>query len=129
MARSCLSRLLFAAFCTLGLLAVLPRANGYVLENKSWPKGTVITMQMELGALKQTLQDGSSSWNEAVAPAIDDWNAEMKNVQIAKVMDSSLPVSSGTGSIPPRFRPPSSAIRLALASWRSPTIPIKAAPS
>ena len=97
MARSCLSRLLFAAFCTLGLLAVLPRANGYVLENKSWPKGTVITMQMELGALKQTLQDGSSSWNAAVAPAIDDWNAEMNNVQIEKVMDSSLPVSSGDG--------------------------------
>src|SRR5450432_1593568 len=74
-----------------------PDASGYALEHVSWPSGTVITMQMELGPLNQTLQDGSQSWNEAVAPAIDAWNAQMQRVQLAKVLDSTVPISSGDG--------------------------------
>ena len=70
---------------------------GYALEHVSWPAGSIITIQMELGPLSQTLQDGSQSWNEAAAPAIDVWNAQMQNVQLAKVMDSTLPISSGDG--------------------------------
>ena len=73
-----------------------PNASGYALENHSWPSGTVVTMQMELGALNQTLQDGSPSWNAAAAPAIDAWNA-MGTIQLATVMDSTKPVSSGDG--------------------------------
>jgi len=68
---------------------------GYVLENKSWPNGTVITVQLEMGSPPSALQDGSSNWNVAIAPAIDAWNAEMKDVQLASVMNSSKPVSSG----------------------------------
>src|SRR6476469_9246411 len=68
---------------------------GYVLENKSWPNGTVITMQMELEAPLQALQDGSKTWNEAASPAIDAWNAEMQDVQLAAAMDSTKAVSSG----------------------------------
>lgn len=52
-------------------------------------------MQMELGPLNQTLQDGSQSWNDAAAPAIDLWNAQMQNVKLATVLDSTKPVSSG----------------------------------
>jgi hypothetical protein len=72
-------------------------ASGYVLENHSWPNGAVVTMEMELGALNQTLQDGSPSWNAAAAPAIDAWNAQMGRIQLAKVMDSSKPIASGDG--------------------------------
>src|SRR5438552_4435383 len=79
-----------AAFCS-------DQASGYALEKPHWPGGAVVTMEMELGPLKQTLQDGSPSWNTAVAPALDDWNAEMGSVQIATVMDSTKPVSSGDG--------------------------------
>ena len=81
----------FLPFAVLGLCATLfsPAAYGYDLENGSWPSGSVITMQMELGPLSQTLQDGSQSWNEAAAPAIDAWNAQMESVQLAKVMNSS----------------------------------------
>ena len=68
---------------------------GYVLENKSWPDGTVITMQMELGAPSQTLQDGSKTWNEAASPAIDAWNVEMQDVQLAAAMNSTKAVASG----------------------------------
>lgn len=70
---------------------------GYALENHTWPNGTIVTVEMELGALNQTLQDGSSSWNAAAAPAIDCWNNQMSRIQLAKVMDSTKPVSSGDG--------------------------------
>lgn len=86
--------LVFPGFC-----AVLfsPNAAGYALENKSWPSGTIVTMQMELGSPGQMLQDGSTTWNLAAAPSIDAWNAQMGNIQIAAVMDSTKPISSGDG--------------------------------
>ena len=86
-------------FVVAGFSAALAATSGcgYVLENKSWPDGTVVTMQMELGASSQTLQDGSQTWNEAVWPAIDAWNAKMREIQLAAVMDSTKPVSSGDG--------------------------------
>ena len=65
----------------LGAVLLPSETRGYVLENKSWPDGTVVTMQMELGAPSQTLQDGSQTWNEAASPAIDAWNAEMRDIQ------------------------------------------------
>ena len=74
-----------------------PAGYGYALENKSWPAGTLITMQMELGTPSGALQDGSQTWNEAAAPALDDWNAEMGDVQMTAVMDSTKAVSSGDG--------------------------------
>ena len=89
----------FLPFLVTGVYASLfsPHAYGYALEHVSRPAGSIITIQMELGPLSQTLQDGSQSWNEAAAPAIDVWNAQMQNVQLAKVMDSTLPISSGDG--------------------------------
>ncbi len=87
--RSCAS--VVAVFAA---LAALP-GYGYSLENKSWPNGTVITVQMELGAPSQILQDGSRTWNEAALPAIDAWNAEMHDIRLAVVMDSTMAVSSG----------------------------------
>jgi hypothetical protein len=92
-ARHCLL-FLISGFCA----ALAARVGyGYALENKSWPTGTVITMQMELGTPAETLQDGSQTWNEAAVPALDDWNAETADVQIAAVMDSTKAVSSGDG--------------------------------
>jgi hypothetical protein len=96
--KSLVYRFLFPA--ALGLLLSIsfsPSARAYVLENKSWPSGTVIKVQMELGAPSQTLQDGSTTWNQAAAPAVDAWNAVMQNVQLEAVMNSSTPVSSGDG--------------------------------
>ncbi len=81
----------------LGLLVLVPLAHGYALENASWPDGSVITLQMQLGTPSQSLQDGSQTWNIAAAPASDAWNAKMKQVQFKRVMDSSVPLSSGDG--------------------------------
>ncbi len=70
---------------------------GYALENKSWPGGSVVTVQMQLGSPSLPLLDGSTTWNDAAVPALYDWNAEMNNIQMVAVMDSTLPVSSGDG--------------------------------
>ena len=88
-------RFLALPLACLGVVILSSETRGYVLENKSWPDGTIITMQMELGAPSQTLQDGSQTWNEAASPAIDAWNAEMQDVQLAAAMDSTKAVSSG----------------------------------
>ena len=88
-------RFLILRFACLGAVILSSETRGYVLENKSWPDGTVITMQMELGAPSQTLQDGSKTWNEAASPAIDAWNAEMHDVQLAAAMNSTKAVASG----------------------------------
>jgi len=90
-------RFLILLLAWLGAVILSSETRGYVLENKSWPDGTVITMQMELGAPSQTLQDGSKTWNEAASPAIDAWNAEMQDVQFAAAMESTKAVSSGDG--------------------------------
>jgi len=88
-------RFLILLLAWLGAVILSSETRGYVLENKSWPDGTVITMQMELGAPSQTLQDGSKTWNEAASPAIDAWNAEMHDVQLAAAMNSTKAVASG----------------------------------
>ena len=88
-------RFLILFLACLGAVILSSETRGYVLENKSWPDGTVITMQMELGAPSQTLQDGSKTWNEAASPAIDAWNAEMHDVQLAAAMNSTKAVASG----------------------------------
>jgi len=74
---------------------LLHRMHGYALENGSWPEGSLITFQLGLGSPSAPLQDGSQNWNVAVAPALDAWNAEMNDVQLARVMNSTKPVSSG----------------------------------
>lgn len=90
-------RFLSAALICLGALIFSSGIQGYALEKKSWPGGSVITVQMELGTPSETLIDGSVTWNEAAVPALDDWNAEMGDIQMVPVMDSILPVSSGDG--------------------------------
>ena len=66
----------------------------YVLEGPKWPDGTV-TVQLSLGNANQTLSDGNTNWNSAVAPALDMWNQVMGRVQLNGVMNSSAPVSQG----------------------------------
>ncbi|MDQ3198175.1 MAG: matrixin family metalloprotease [Verrucomicrobiota bacterium] len=83
--------------CAFLAAALAPRGFSYALENRSWPSGKVITLEMELGSPSQPLQDGSATWNQAALPAVIDWNAEMANVQMNPVMDSTKPVSSSDG--------------------------------
>ncbi|HEY2712316.1 MAG TPA: matrixin family metalloprotease [Chthoniobacterales bacterium] len=95
--RSIGPHLLSIALFACGVILLAVDLYGFALEGKSWPKGTVINMQMEMGAPDHTLQDGSTTWDDAAVPAIYAWNANMLNVQINPVMNSSKPVSSGDG--------------------------------
>jgi hypothetical protein len=70
---------------------------GYVLEGKSWPAATVVTFQVQLGTLTKALQDGSASWNVAVAPVFNMWNQTVQGVHLNSVMNASTAVSSGDG--------------------------------
>ena len=62
-------RLFLALVAALGLANLAPHASGYALENKHWPDGAVVKLQMSLGSPGRPLQDGTTSWNVAAVPA------------------------------------------------------------
>jgi hypothetical protein len=80
---------------TAAIVGLSGTARGYVLEGQSWPAGTVVVLQLSLGNAGRTLQDGNTSWNNAVAPVAAMWNQEIQRVQLSQVLDSTAPVSSG----------------------------------
>ena len=77
------------------ILSLAGTSRGYVLEGQSWPAGTVVVLQLSLGNAGRTLQDGNTSWNDAVAPVAAMWNQQLQRVQFAQVLNSSVPCSSG----------------------------------
>src|SRR4029077_3030448 len=42
-----------------------------------------------------TLQDGNTSWNNAVAPVAAMWSQQLQSVQVAQVLNSTVTCSSG----------------------------------
>src|ERR1051325_8979796 len=72
-------------------------AGAYTLEGPAWPTGSVVIFQLNLGNPNGNLQDGSSSWNDAVAPALDMWNQNIQRIHTAGVPNSLVSASSGDG--------------------------------
>ena len=72
-------------------------ANAYSLEGPKWPDGITPVMQLELGTPGRTLLDSTTSWNTAIAPALDMWNQVVGRMQFGRVMNSTAPVASGDG--------------------------------
>jgi Matrixin len=70
-------------------------AQGYVLEGQSWPTGTVVVLQLSLGNPGFALQDGNTSWNDAVAPVANMWNSQVQRVHVSNVLNSGVACSSG----------------------------------
>jgi len=70
-------------------------SSAYVLHGRSWPTGTVLTLQLSLGNPTFPLEDGSPSYNAAVAPAATMWDQNIQRVQLSNIMDSGVPASSG----------------------------------
>ena len=91
----------FAAIVAVFAVALgtfVPRdANAYSLEGPKWPDGSTPVMQLELGTPGRTLLDGTTSWNTAIAPALDMWNQVVGRMQFGRVMNSTAPVASGDG--------------------------------
>ena len=69
-------------------------AHGYVLEGPSWPAGTVVVLQLGLGSAGRTLQDGNTSWDNAVEPVANTWNQNLQRVRLSNVFNPQAPVSS-----------------------------------
>jgi len=80
---------------TAALIGLSATARGYVLEGQSWPTGTVVILQVNLGNPGFTLQDGNTSWNDAVAPVANMWNSQLLRVQMSNVLNSGVSASSG----------------------------------
>lgn len=85
---------LVALFVVFGV-SLPSRVDAYVLEGPKWPNGSTVVMQLSLGSGSVTLSDGSTSWNNAVFPALGSWNGVMGSTQLGSVMNSTAAVSSG----------------------------------
>src|SRR5205085_628376 len=85
-----------AAIVTVGIGIFEPsKADAYTLEGPKWPNGSTVNMQLSLGNAGYTLSDGNTSWNSAVAPALDQWNAFIGGMQFGKVMNSTVSLARG----------------------------------
>jgi hypothetical protein len=80
---------------TVVIIGLATTSRAYVLEGPSWPAGTVVVLQLSLGNPGRTLQDGNTSWNNAVVPVAAMWNQRLRHVQIAQTLNSSAPCASG----------------------------------
>jgi DNA-binding beta-propeller fold protein YncE len=73
-------------------------ASGYFAINQSWPDGSTIQMELEMGATNTTLQDGFRTWNDSAADALAAWNLQMATVQFSWIFDSTTGKASGDGN-------------------------------
>ena len=69
-------------------------AAAYSLTGKSWPSGTQLVFQLNLGNPLLPLSDGNTSWNAAVSPALGMWNQKMQRLQMNGV-NSTAGAASG----------------------------------
>jgi hypothetical protein len=79
----------------LALTSVPIFAHAYVLEGTSWPAGSVVVVQLGLGSAGRPLQDGNTSWDDAVMPVADTWNQTIQRVRVTSTMNPQAPVASG----------------------------------
>ena len=79
----------------LGLTSFSAAARAYVLQGKSWPSGANVIMQLNLGSAGRILQDGNSSWDDAVLPVADMWNQVIQRAHVTTVLNPVTPIVSG----------------------------------
>ena len=89
------ARLVAMAGACVVSLSLATTADAYVLTGKKWPAGSEVVLQMGLGNPVLPLSDGSTSWNEAAAPALGMWNARMANLRLTPNMNGGSAASSG----------------------------------
>ena len=52
-------------------------------------------MQLNLGSAGRTLQDGNTSWDDAVLPVAGMWNQTIQRVQVSTIVSPVVPTTSG----------------------------------
>lgn len=84
--------------CFLGLLlsfgAGLP-VLGFSLLGYTWPPTTQIRMHLDLSRAFTSLQDGSASWNDSAADALNTWN---QYIDVVRFVPDTPSGSSGTNA-------------------------------
>ena len=86
----------FSCLAILGaVLGICATAHAYVLEGKSWPTGTTVLMQLNLGSAGRTLQDGNTSWDDAVLPVAAMWNQTIQRVSVTTIVNPAVPSVAG----------------------------------
>jgi Matrixin/Putative Ig domain len=73
--------------CFLGLfllLAGVVPGFSFALNGYKWPDGTQITMHLQLTRFSPELQDGSASWNDSAADALNLWNQYVGTVKFVQ---------------------------------------------
>jgi hypothetical protein len=86
-------------------------AHAYVLEGKSWPTGTTVLMQLNLGSAGRTLQDGNTSWDDAVLPVAGMWDQTIQRVSVSTIVN---PLAHARGDLLHQLRFEHDGIRHAL---------------
>lgn len=82
------------SLCITAIVSIANTSQGYVLESTSWPNPTSLTFHVQLGTPSRHLQDGSTSWGAAVAPAFTMWNASVGGMRLNTVPTATA-VASG----------------------------------
>jgi hypothetical protein len=77
------------------VIGISTPAHAYVLEGKSWPSGATVLMQLNLGSAGRTLQDGNTSWDDAVLPVAGMWNQTIQRVSVNTIVNPVVPVVAG----------------------------------
>jgi len=65
-------------------------AMAFKLDATKWTLNRTVVMHLSLGGA-QFLQDGSSSFNESAAAALNIWNQHLAHLRLAPLVDSPLP--------------------------------------
>jgi hypothetical protein len=83
------------AVCTIAIaiLGLATAGHAYILTGKSWPNGSVLVLQLGLGAAGRTLQDGNTSWDLAVLPVAGMWSQRIQRATVANVLNPLTPAS------------------------------------
>lgn len=79
----------------LATLGLATATQGYILTGKSWPAGSVLTLQLGLGLPGRVLQDGSPTWDVAVLPVAEMWSQRLQRVLVTSVVNPLAPASPG----------------------------------
>jgi hypothetical protein len=84
-----------AALLAAAHVFVAAQANAYSLTGASWPPGSTVLFQLNLGDANTTLDDGNTSWNAAVQPALEMWSQNILRIQTTGVTNSPVSATSG----------------------------------
>src|SRR4051812_3381178 len=94
--RAAAARIALASAAALVTLVAMHSARAYSLQGHSWPDGEVV-MRLGLTNPLLPLADGNTSFNEAVLPVLDMWNAQMGRIHLSAVMNASSTAATRDG--------------------------------